>query len=110
MAVRVSDRLLVVEIRHIPYSPDNVADTEFAADVDGKAFIMNDSNTVNAFCGLTDDVLTLLHREEAALVLIDSHGHDNLVEDGQGPCEDVQMACREWIKRPRKQCYAIHLH
>ena len=92
MTVRVSDRLLVVEVCHIPDSPDNVADSELTADVDGKSLIVNDSNAIHSTGGLTDDVLALLHREEAALVLIDSHGHYDLIEDGQGPCQDIQMA------------------
>ncbi len=92
MTVRVSDRLLVVEVCHIPDSPDNVADSELTADVDGKSLIVNDPDPFHSTGRLTDDVLALLHRKEATLVLIDSHGHYDLIENGQGPCQDIQMA------------------
>lgn len=91
MAVRVGDRLLVVKIGHIPHSPDNVADSELTADVNRKPLIVNDSNAIHSTGGLTDDVLALLHREEAALVLIDSHGHYDLVKNRQGSGKNVQM-------------------
>ena len=91
MAVRVGDRLLIVEVGHIPHSPDNMADSELSADVDGKSLVVNDLHSIHAFGSLTDDVLALLHSEETTLILIDSHGHDDLVKNGQSPCQDIQM-------------------
>ncbi len=91
MAVGIGDSLLIVEIRHVPYTPDDVAYPEGTADVDGKAFIMGDPHSFHALGGLADDVLALLHGKETSLCLVDTDGYDDFIEYRQRPGEDVQV-------------------
>ena len=97
MTVGIGDRLLVVEIRHIPDTSDNVSDAKLAADVHGKPVIADDSHPLKTLAGLPDDVLALIDGELAPLGLVDADCHHHLVEDGQGSDKYVQMSgCERW--------------
>ena len=102
MTIRVSHRLLIVEIGHIPHSPDYVLDAQLFTKLDCQAVIRDDLHALEASGGLGDDVLTLLHRVEPALGLIDSDRHDHLVKDCQGSGKNVQMAGGERVKGTRE--------
>ena len=92
MPVCICNRLLIVEVRHVADSPDDVLYTKLTADVHGKAVVTYDPDPLQVLSGLGYDVLALLHGEKAFFSLVDSNGHDYLVEDREGPGKDVQMA------------------
>ena len=61
-----------------------------------------------SFGRLPDDGEPLVHVEETALVLVDTHGDDHFVEHRERTFEDIQMAGRERVERTGKQGFGFH--
>ena len=96
--VGIGYRPLVLEIQHVPDTPDYVMDSQFPARIDSEGVVFYDVHPFKVTYDLTDDVHSLFHREESPLVLVDTHSHGNLVEHRKGPLEDIEMAGSEWIE------------
>ena len=69
-----------------------MADAKLAADLHRQSVITDDPHAFQVLGGLADNVLALLHGEEAALRLVYTYRHHDLVEEGEGSGEYVQMA------------------
>lgn len=108
-AVGVGDRALSLEIDHIAHSPDNHVDAKFAAGIYGKIVVLDDTDTLETLDGLIDYGHLGIHVEEAAFVLVDTHGDNYLVEHRQGALEDIQMAGCERVEGPGEQCFVFHI-
>ena len=107
-AVRVGDGALGLEVDHVPDTADDVVDAQFVAGVDGEVAILDDRDAGKPLRSLPDDVEPLLHVEEAALVLVDTHGDDHFVEHREGTLENVQMTGRERVERAGEQGFRFH--
>ena len=108
LAVCICNRAFGLEIDHVSDTSDDMMDAQLAALVDRKVVILDDADTFKTCRCLTDDLYSLLIREKSSLIYIDSHCYDYLIKHSQGPLQDVEMACGEWVKRPRKHCYTLH--
>ena len=91
VTVGIRHGLFIVEVGHIPHSPDYMPDTQFLAEIHSQAVIAHDPDSGEAPGSLRYYVLALLHCEKAFLGLVDTDSHDNLVEDGERPCQYIQV-------------------
>ena len=107
-AVGIGDSALVLEVEHIAHAAHYVLDTELTAGVDGQAVVLDNPDTVKSGDSLPDDIHPLVHVEEPALILVDTNGHDHLVEHGQGAFQDIEMSCGKGIERSREECSLFH--
>ena len=96
----------VLEIKHIPDSPDYVIYMKLPAYINGEPVIFDYFHAIDSGHSLPYYVHLLFHRIEAALVLIYSDGNHNAVEYGQGSGQNVQMTCGKRVEGPGKQCYS----
>ena len=102
-AVGVRNGFLVVEVHHVADAADDMPDAQLAADLDGQAVIGHDAHAVgHVGGGLPDDIHFLFVREEAAFVLVDTDGDNDLIEHRQGTAENVEVPRGEWIERARE--------
>ena len=106
--VHVGNRPFSLEIEHIPYSTDYMPYTQLAASIDSKIIVFNDLDSGQSPDSLGDNFHPLVHCKETRLVLIDTHGHDDLVEHGERPFENVKVPRGKGIERTREQCCFFH--
>ena len=101
-AVGVCDGPFGLEVDHVSNPSHNMTDTELAAGIDSKVVILDDGDSFHPCSRLADNIEFLVHLEEAALVLIDTDGDNDLVEHGKRPVQNIQMTCCERIERSRE--------
>lgn len=100
LAVGIGDGPLCLEVYHVPYSSHYMPDPKFAAGVYGEVVVLDYAYALQSGSRLSDDVELLLIRKESSLVYIDTDCHHHLIEHGQSPLEDVQMARCKRVEGP----------
>lgn len=88
-AIGIGNGTLGLEVDHIPYAAHDVAYAQFAAGVDGEVGIFDDPYVGHAGSGTANYFEFLLVGEEAAFVLVDTHGDYDLIEHGEGASKDI---------------------
>ena len=107
--VSVSNGSFRLEIDHVPDTSDDMTDTKFTAFVDSQIIILYDAHTLQTLRGLADDVNPFFIRKESSFVNVYTDSDHNFIKHGQGPLENVQMACCKRIERSWKQCFSFHI-
>ncbi len=97
-SVRISNGAFGLEIYHIAHASDYMIDTQFLASIHSQIVVLYDAYTVEPLDYLTDNVYTLVHIKETALVLIDSHSDHDFVKHRQSTFQNIKMSQRKRVK------------
>ena len=75
-----------------------MADTHFAACIYCKIAILDNPDSIQPLCSLTDYFKFLFIGKEAPLVYIHTHSHHHFIKHGKSSLENIQMACCKGVK------------
>ncbi len=107
--VKLRDRFFVVEIRRVAQAAQQESRADALAVMRGKVFESIHPHTGLIFKDLTQPFHTLFVREQVLFGTVDTHCHDDLIEEGQGPSHQVHMADGDRVERTGKDCeFFVH--
>lgn len=106
--VHIGDGLLVFEVADIPYTAEDKACADLLAKIDRKTFVSGYLDTRIIFKAFFYPGYPLLGSEHGLLVGIDAHTDHQLVEQGYGALDNVDVSFGDRVERAGEQADTLH--